>query len=54
MNNLGLGVFEYMKIKEVENGVVLQNVQDFELSHIFECGQCFRWNKEKMTAVIQE
>lgn len=35
-----------MKIKEMKNGVVLENVKDFELPHIFECGQCFRWNKE--------
>lgn len=25
---------------------VLKNVTSFELKHIFECGQCFRWNKE--------
>ena len=23
----------------------LKNQSDFELAHIFECGQCFRWNK---------
>lgn len=22
------------------------NLEDFELAHIFECGQCFRWQKE--------
>ena len=26
--------------------IVLKNVKDFNLKHIFECGQCFRWNKE--------
>lgn len=36
-----------MKIREVENGVVLEDVKDFELPHIFECGQCFRWNKQE-------
>lgn len=25
---------------------VLNNYANFELNHIFECGQCFRWNKE--------
>lgn len=25
---------------------VLKNVKSFEPKHIFECGQCFRWNKE--------
>lgn len=24
----------------------LENQESFELAHIFECGQCFRWNKE--------
>lgn len=35
-----------MRVKEKENGVILEEVEDFELPHIFECGQCFRWNKE--------
>ncbi len=26
--------------------VVVDNLSDFELAHIFECGQCFRWQKE--------
>jgi len=25
---------------------ILKDVEDFEPKHIFECGQCFRWNKE--------
>lgn len=25
---------------------VLENLDSFNLIHIFECGQCFRWNKE--------
>lgn len=24
----------------------LENVKSFELQHIFECGQCFRWNRQ--------
>ena len=24
----------------------LENCTSFELPHIFECGQCFRWNKQ--------
>lgn len=35
-----------MKIEEIENGVILEEAKDFELPHVFECGQCFRWNKE--------
>ncbi len=30
----------------MEQRYVLQNVTSFEPVHIFECGQCFRWNKE--------
>ena len=26
---------------------ILENVKSFEPKHIFECGQCFRWNKEE-------
>lgn len=25
---------------------ILENYNSFNLTHIFECGQCFRWNKE--------
>lgn len=25
----------------------LKNVKSFELRDIFECGQCFRWNKQE-------
>lgn len=27
--------------------VEFNNLSDFELAHIFECGQCFRWQKER-------
>jgi len=36
-----------MKVFELENGILLEDVKDFELPHIFECGQCFRWNREE-------
>lgn len=36
-----------MKINEVENGLILEDVHDFDAKHIFECGQCFRWVKEE-------
>jgi N-glycosylase/DNA lyase len=28
-----------------ENGILLKNTKDFEPEHVFECGQCFRWNR---------
>ncbi len=36
---------------------ILENCNSFELAHIFECGQCFRWNKQidgSYTGVIKQ
>lgn len=33
-----------MKITETSGAIVLEDIKDFELPHIFECGQCFRWD----------
>ena len=30
-----------------EQKYIIKNQESFELKHIFECGQCFRWNEEK-------
>ena len=30
-----------------EQEIILKNVKSFELKDIFDCGQCFRWNKEE-------
>lgn len=30
-----------------EQVFILENYKSFNTTHIFECGQCFRWNKEK-------
>lgn len=38
---------DFKEILEGENKVILKGVKNFELPHIFECGQCFRWNKEE-------
>ncbi|WP_082394835.1 DNA-3-methyladenine glycosylase [Caloranaerobacter sp. TR13] len=35
-----------LKITEDKDKVIIENLEDFEPEHIFECGQCFRWNKE--------
>ena len=35
-----------MKIRQIDNNLVLTDVKDFCLEHIFDCGQCFRWEKE--------
>ncbi len=30
-----------------EQKLVLKDIDSFELEHIFDCGQCFRWNKQE-------
>ncbi len=34
-----------MDIKSKNNNIILENIADFEPEHIFDCGQCFRFNK---------
>ena len=36
-----------MKIREEKNKIILTEQPNFEPCHIFECGQAFRWEKEK-------
>ena len=31
----------------LEQTYIIENVESFEPVHIFECGQCFRWNKQE-------
>lgn len=35
-----------MLIYEKDNKLIIDNVKSFDITHIFDCGQCFRWNKE--------
>ncbi len=38
-----------------EQNLVMKNIKSFNLIHIFECGQCFRWNKnedESYTGIV--
>lgn len=35
-----------MNIKFTDNNTILQTPEDFKISHIFDCGQCFRFNSE--------
>lgn len=40
-----------------EQNLILKNVKSFNLEHIFECGQCFRWNENEdgsYTGVVKE
>lgn len=34
-----------MKIREENSNLILSGVTDFELADIFDCGQCFRWER---------
>lgn len=34
-----------MDITSKNNNIILENIEDFELEHIFDCGQCFRFDK---------
>lgn len=34
-----------MEIIKENNDIILSNQPDFELNHIFDCGQCFRFNR---------
>ena len=35
----------YTNITEKENSIILENVKDFNIKQILECGQCFRWER---------
>lgn len=34
-----------MEIITEKTDIIIRDARDFDLAHIFECGQCFRWNK---------
>ncbi len=34
-----------MRIQIDGKDILIEKKKDFVLQHIFECGQCFRWNK---------
>lgn len=35
-----------MNIIQKDNKIIVHDIRDFNITHIFECGQCFRWNRE--------
>lgn len=38
---------DFNYIESFEGGIVIKNVRNFELPHIFDCGQCFRWDRKE-------
>lgn len=43
---------DFNYIEAFEDGIVIKGVRNFELAHIFECGQCFRWNRQENGSYI--
>jgi N-glycosylase/DNA lyase len=43
---------DFQNIEEVNEGILLKNVKNFDVVHIFECGQCFRWAKQESGSYI--
>ena len=41
-----------MNIIENNGNLILEKVSDFELSNIFDCGQCFRWDRVSESSYI--
>ncbi len=44
-------------IRQEGNKTIIKNIKDFNPVHIFECGQCFRWLREKdgsYTGVVRD
>lgn len=41
-----------MNVQIVGKDLVIAGLRDFNLKHIFDCGQCFRWNKSDDDAYI--
>lgn len=38
---------DFNYIEDFKDGIVIKDVRNFELPHIFDCGQCFRWKREE-------
>lgn len=38
---------DFKKVEEISNGIIIKDVENFELHHIFDCGQCFRWTRQE-------
>lgn len=36
-----------MRVYEKNGDIILENMPDFDLFNTFDCGQCFRWNREE-------
>lgn len=41
-----------LDVNYLDNKVIIKNIKDFNIKQICECGQCFRWKKEKDNCYI--
>lgn len=38
---------DFNEVKSFDKGIILNKVRNFELPHVFDCGQCFRWERQE-------
>ncbi|WP_035293835.1 DNA-3-methyladenine glycosylase [Clostridium sp. KNHs214] len=38
---------DFQYVEELKGRVIIKNVRNFELTHVFDCGQCFRWIQQE-------
>ncbi|MHC1682086.1 MAG: DNA-3-methyladenine glycosylase [Clostridiaceae bacterium] len=43
---------DFNYVEEQNDKIIIKDVRNFELAHVFECGQCFRWNKTESGSYI--
>lgn len=43
---------DFDHVRVFEDGVIVKGVRNFELEHVFECGQCFRWNRNESGSYV--
>jgi N-glycosylase/DNA lyase len=48
----GVKIMDFGYVSCFDGGVTVHQVRNFELAHIFECGQCFRWDRQENGSYI--
>lgn len=43
---------DFKTVEDIDGGIIIKDVVSFELPHIFDCGQCFRWNRQENGSYI--
>lgn len=43
---------DFASLHVLEDGILIKDIKHFELKDVFECGQCFRWNKTEENTYI--